>query len=344
MQIEELWSALDADAATGQAAKGGWLLRLARPAAGCPLFVGLELASRRRTVLLRLPSRSVPPRRLWPRSKGLDPLAVTIDGKAHFGVGLKELRFADVFTALAEDLVRRVTDAGDPDAQARAFLGQLARWKKFLAASLEGLTEEAQRGLWGELRFLRERLLPVLGVTAVNGWKGGERAHQDFQFGRGAVEIKTTLAKQPQVVRITSERQLDNGSWPQLLLNVVALEVRENGGETLPSMIASLRSSLTADPAAREQFEDELLLSGYLDAHAMRYADRGYIVRSETTLHIKTGFPRLVENDLPSGVGDVKYGLAIAACAPFALQPAQLTRALNRLDAVAKQRGKESND
>ena len=33
-------------------------------------------------------------------------------------------------------VVRRVTDAGDPSAQARVFLGQLARWKKFLSASL----------------------------------------------------------------------------------------------------------------------------------------------------------------------------------------------------------------
>lgn len=338
MRIEDLWSALEADAEAGRAGNSGWLIRLARPAPGCPLFVGLELASLRRAVLLRLPSATIPTRRLWPRSKGLEPLAIVVDGKPHFGVALKDLRFADVFTALAEDLARRLAEAGDPSAQARLFLGQLARWKKFLSSSFEGLTDEAQRGLWGELHFLRERLLPLLGVAAVSGWKGGERAHQDFQFGGGAVEVKTTLAKQPQIVRITSERQLDNSSWPLLLLNVVALEMRESGGEALPAMIASLRSKLTMDPAAQEQFEDELLLSGYHDTHAIRYADRGYIVRSETTLQIKTGFPCLVEKDLPRGVGDVKYGLAVAACASFALSATPLTNALSRLDAVVKQR------
>ena len=123
-----------------------------------------------------------------------------------------------------------------------------------------------------------------------------------------------------------------------LLLNVVALEVREGDGETLPALIASLRSKLTADPATREQFEDELLLSGYLDVHANRYSDQGYLVRSETTFQIKSGFPRLVEKDLPKGVGDVKYGLVVAACAPFALKAPRLTSVLIRLDTVSKKR------
>src|SRR5690242_1022938 len=106
MQIDDLWNALEADAVAGNAGASGWLLRLARPEAGCPLYVGLELASRHRALLLRLPSASVPQRRHWPRCKGLEPLAITVAGSAHFGVALKEDRFVDVFTALAENLVR----------------------------------------------------------------------------------------------------------------------------------------------------------------------------------------------------------------------------------------------
>jgi hypothetical protein len=322
MQIEDLWKALEADAIAGKTGASGWLLRLARPAAGCPLFVGLELASRRRAVLLRLPSASVPPRRHWPRCKGLEPLAVTVGGSAHFGVALKEPRFADVFTALAEDLVRRVADAGNPAAQTRAFLGQLARWQKFLSATFDGLSQEAQRGLWGELHFLREHLLPKIGAAAVNSWKGGERAHQDFQFESSAVEVKTTLAKQPQVVRITSERQLDDSAWDSLFLNVIALDVRDgSSGETLPEMVASLRAKLEADSAAREQFEDELLKNGYLEAHAARYTDRGYTVRAVSFFRIGPKFPRLVEADMPAGVGDANYSLSVAACEPFKVKP-----------------------
>jgi hypothetical protein len=317
MEIEELWKALEADAAGGNTGSGGWLLRLARSMAACPLFVGLELASRRRAILLRLPADSLPSRRLWPRSRGLEPLAVSVEDGSYFGVGLKEPRFSDVFTALAEDLARRVCEADDPATQARAFLGQLARWQKFLSASSDGLSEESQRGLFGELHFLREQLLPVLGPSAVGGWKGGERAHQDFQFQDGAVEVKTTLAKQPQIVRITSERQLDCTAWKALFLNVIALDVKDGGGETLPAMVASLRTRLASDSATREQFEDELLMAGFLDAHAGRYSGRGYIVRSVNAFRIGPGFPCLVEAGMPAGVGDVNYGLSVAACEPF---------------------------
>lgn len=328
MQIDELWKALEADAATGKTGASGWLLRLAQPAAGCPLYVGLELASRRRAMLLRLPSASVPTRRHWPRCKGLEPLAVNVGGSAHFGVALKEDRFADVFTALAEDLVRRVAEAADSAAQSRAFLGQLARWQKFLSSSFDGLSEESQRGLWGELYFLREHLIPKIGAPAVHGWKGSERAHQDFQFEGGAVEVKTTLAKQPQVVRITSERQLDASAWAALFLNVVALDVRDGGGETLPDMVASVRSKLTADAAALEQFEDELLTIGYHDAHAARYAERGYTVRAVGFFKVGPKFPSLVEADMPAGVGDANYALSVAACEPYRVTPANVESTL----------------
>ncbi|MHB8121849.1 MAG: PD-(D/E)XK motif protein [Desulfuromonadaceae bacterium] len=317
MRIEELWKALESDADAGKLGAGGWLLRLARPKAGCPLFVGVALPSRRRAMLLQLPDTSMPPRRLWPRCKGLEALAIQMKGNTFFGVALKETRHCDVFTALSEDLARRMSEVDTPAEQVSSFLGQLTRWQKFLSASLEGLSEEVQRGLWGELHFLREHLIPAFGTGAVAGWKGPMQAHQDFQFENGAIEVKTTLAKQPQVVRITSERQLDDNNWPALFLYVLALDVRQDGGETLVSMVATLRKSLAGDAVAQEQFEDALLAVGYLDNHAELYADRGYVVRSQKAFSVKNGFPRLLEKNLPTGIGDVNYGLAVGACEPF---------------------------
>jgi hypothetical protein len=282
-------------------------------------------------VLLRLPVSSIPPPRRWPNCKGLDPLTLRIDGHEHFGVALKEDRFRDVFTALVEDLARRVLEATTPADRANAFLGQLARWQKFLTASIVGLSEEKQRGLWGELAFMRDRLLPLHGPRVVAGWKGPEEAHQDFQYPGGAIEVKATLAKQPQIVRITSERQLDESGWPLLILTVLALEMRERAGETLPQLIASIRSALSSDPASREQFEDGLLLVGYHDAHVGRYADRGYLVRSETYLRVREGFPSLRERTLPSGVGEVSYGLAVAACVDYSMSETEVTAAVARV-------------
>ena len=333
--IDNLWLAMNQDISTGKADPAGWLLRLARPVAQCPLYAAIELGTRRRAILLRLPVDSVPPNRRWPRCKGLEPLMLRIEGMEHFGVALKEERFKDVFTSLAEDLLRRVSDAATPVEQASAFLGQLSRWQKFLSASSEGLTDEEQRGLWGELKFMRDRLFSIQGPRSVSGWKGPEHAHQDYQFKEGAIEVKTTLAKQPQVIRITSERQLDNASWPILILCVIALEAKEFVGETLPQMVSSLRALLVDNSEAREQFEDKLLMAGYHDAHAMRYMDRGYIVRTETLLRVKEGFPLISERNLPDGIGDVSYGLTVAACAPFSLSDIDANRVLTEMTRLA---------
>lgn len=326
MKIETLWQELAATAGINE----GWWLRLAQPTNTCPLYAAINGLTRTRAVLLRMPFGDIPPRRRWPRCRGLDSFAIEIDGAAHFGVALKDPRFADVFTALAEDLVRRIATAPTIIEQSQAFLGQLARWQKFLAAPMQGLSDEAQRGLWGELHVLLELLLPAYGAKAILCWKGPTKAHQDFQFPSGALEVKTTLATQPQLVRIASERQLDVADWPALFLHVIALDAREGRAETLPDIVTSVRAVIGDNVAAREAFEDSLLAAGYLDSHAVNYLGCGYVVRSERSFKVKRGFPSIVEGELPRGIGGVTYGLDVEACARFAVNTATVVNALRK--------------
>jgi Putative PD-(D/E)XK family member, (DUF4420) len=162
-------------------------------------------------------------------------------------------------------------------------------------------------------------------------WKGTQKAHQDFQLPAGAVEIKTTLAKQPQVVRITSERQLDDSMVPLLFLEILALDARENSGETLPQMVASLRVKLATHALAQQQFDDALLAGNYLDAHSERYSVIGYTVRAEKLFRVWSEFPRLVENKLPAGIGDINYGLSVAACENFLVSHEKMITQLTKL-------------
>ena len=292
---------------------------------------------------------AIPSRNRWPACRGLELFArrLSDDGadEATLGVTLKEPRFADVFTALAEDLARRVTEAGAAAAQVKTLLGQLARWQKFLAISAEGLSVEEQRGLFGELHVLRAHLVPALGsLPAVNGWTAPDAAHQDFQFATGAVEVKTTVAKQPQSVRITSERQLDDTGIAVLFLHVVVLDEREvdagrgGAGETLPVLVEDLRRRLAAEAGALEAFDDHLLDAGYLDSHAPRYEGRRFSLRRELTFRIERGFPRLVERDLPEGLGDVSYALSLAACRDFSVAPGEMTGGLAAAGPAARRR------
>jgi len=323
MRIEELWREMEVEAETGDAP--AWLTRFALPQPSQPLLIAMETSANRRALLLPLPRIAIPSRREWPRCRGLEVFSVVIAGHPHLGVRLLDSSCADVFTALAEDVASRVAAAADPRAMAASLLGRLRRWQKFLAAGAAGLSLEQQRGLYGELHMLREHLLPGLGAeAAVAGWLAPQRTHQDFQLASGAVEVKTTTAKQPQSVRIASERQLDSAGIPALFLHVVVLDEREVEsvlpvvGEGLPDVVRDLRQQLRTTAAAAETFEDRLLDAGYLEADAPRYEHRRFALRGEHTYRVRSSFPRLVETNLPTGIGDVSYALSLAACEPFA--------------------------
>ena len=88
-------------------------------------------------------------------------------------------------------------------------------------------------------------------------------------------------------------------------------------GETLPASISALREYLGAGTALRDIFDDRLLDAGYLDSEAVRFEARRFAIRSRQCFKVVPGFPRLLEANLPVGVGDVSYALSLAACAPF---------------------------
>lgn len=158
------------------------------------------------------------------------------------------------------------------------------------------------------------------------------------------MEVKTTAAKQPQTVRITSERQLDDTGVGALFLHVVVVDEREvptDGtapGQSLSALIADVRKELTRDPIALAAFNDRLLDRGWLDAHASRYEGRRWTVRGERTYQVRCGFPRLVEVDLPMGVGDVNFAVSLAACEPFAAPVSGMVKAVAA--AATKRKGR----
>jgi hypothetical protein len=241
------------------------------------------------------------------------------------------LQYADVFAALATDVAARVILAGDDRAAANAILERLRRWQKFLTARAGDMSVARQRGLFGELHTLRRWMLPAFGArVTVSCWRAPQAAHQDFQFPRGAVEVKTTTQKQPQTVRITSERQLDDTGTAALFLFVVILDERlvdgdtAPPGETLPQMVSAVRKELAEDAAALDEFDDRLLEIGYLEADAARFEARRFTLRAEQCFCVSAGFPRILEHDLAAGIGDVAYALSLAACARFSVSTTEM--------------------
>lgn len=335
--IERLWQEMEAEGGSA------WRMRHARKDAARPLVVALEPHHNGRVILVPVPGLVLPPRREWPECRGLEWLTVSLDSVSYWGMRLRDATCADVFTALAQDLDARLALTATTEQAAAELFGRLKLWQQFLKTWREGMSLESRRGLWGELYFLHTKLLPAIGATAaVASWKAGNAAHQDFQLLHAAVEVKTTSAKQPQSVRITSERQLDETGVGTLFLNVVVVDEREVGmsagvsGQTLPALVAALRLELAGDPSTLAMLNDLLFHRGWLDEHAERYETHRLTLREELAFRVDSGFPRLVEVDLPYGVGDVNYALSLPACKPFQVELGVMLAALTDISSLTE--------
>jgi hypothetical protein len=237
------------------------------------------------------------------------------------GRSVLELRLTDpssndLFAALANDVATLVAGAEDDGQAVGLWIARITRWQRLLASAPRGLSGERQRGLYAELRFLRDRLIAAVGPeAAVLGWEGPRGGH-DFQLAGGSYEVKSAASHQPQVVTISSERQLDETGTDSLHLVHHSLDVHQQAGETLPDIVDHLTQTLAGTPV-EDELADRLLDSGYSEVHRRRYGSTGYTVREELYFTVGAGFPRLVEAELPQGVGRVSYDLVVDVCSPF---------------------------
>ena len=321
--FSEIWESLEKAADEGSAKKRTKVVRDmgGKAARG---FLGLALPERQRQLLVQLPAGADVQASSFPRWHGLQIDLFEGDvGDVKAGrfctFGERGRSSSDVYTALIEDLWSSISGLADWAAVLAELRHRLGRWGDFFAeAGPLGLSLPAQRGLFGELCLIGTHLAPIAGVPqAVQVWVGQRHAHQDFQLSVAAIEVKTSIAKQLVDIRIANERQLDDRGLPALFLAVLLLTELENAGESLPQRVQKTRD-LAQKAGCLHELEEKLLGAGYLEEQAALYR-RGYIVRSFHVYRVRDGFPRLLEEDLPEGIGDVTYSLSLALAKPFEL-------------------------
>lgn len=320
MNIRDLWAALETDARDVQR---GFLVR--RIPGERDLHLAIDKPTNRRMLMLKIASVDLPAGlAALPDSAGFTVSTVpdTQSGRVAIHLVMGLTTFTEMFTVLVEDVVGRISRTDSDRAAARALFERLVRWQEFLKVhGPDGLDDEAQRGLFGELWFLCNELIPSVGVlAAVTAWAGPLGAAQDFQLPGRAVETKVSSAKQLQQIRISSERQLDDAACGRLLLLHISIDARNTGDATLPRVVQSVRELLASSAEASAQFEDRLFAAGYSDAHAPRYVRTSYSQRARNYFSVGEGFPRITEQMLLPGTGDVNYSVAVSACMPFRVE------------------------
>jgi hypothetical protein len=180
----------------------------------------------------------------------------------------------------------------------------------------DALSEQALRGLLGELIILRDVIAPRFTLAAaVSGWIGPQDAPQDFVIAGIAVEVKTSTPTATSL-RISSLEQLD-ASCPLFLANVrLSPSSGTQGAAFTPeTLIAGLRQELGENTPARAEFDLRLAEAGYQELPA--YAGRWYQWDGTRYYRIEGDFPRLTLPTVPAGVVAAFYDIALSICAPY---------------------------
>lgn len=232
----------------------------------------------------------------------------------------------DIFSVLCEDLILSVAPLKNEDKLFKELLNRFEKWKSlFDKASSQELTPEEQRGLFGELTFLKKLLISGHDTNLVlSSWVGVEKQVRDFQYKNWSVEVKTTHSNNHQKIHISNERQLDTTNIEHLFLFHLSIESRLNSGETLNSLIDSIRLLIENNFVSLNRFNNKLLEAGYFENHRNYYSDAGYIIRNEAFYKVEKDFPRIEEHDIRNGVGDVKYSIIISQCSEFSQSEEQV--------------------
>jgi hypothetical protein len=138
--------------------------------------------------------------------------------------------------------------------------------------------------------------------------------------------VKTTSSKQHKKFVVTSEKQLDSTGLNHLYLALFSINLHNNMLErTLPALIREIYEQIASDAVATFQLQMRLTKYGYLPKDEEKYR-LGFSIGSVNYFEVRDGFPRLLQRNLPEGVGDLKYSVVVSACSRF-----EITRSILNL-------------
>ena len=239
------------------------------------------------------------------------------DGTYALSFLLKYPTLDELFVKLCWDLMEASRETGQP---LKKLIDQYKKWQRLLQQIRDGiLSASVQKGLIGEMLFLRSRVVCDGETTAITGWVGPEGSDQDFNYDHFWAEVKTTTIAGT-AVTISSLQQLDRTDNGYLI--VYFMDPTDSVGLQSISLDEAVKSvlDLLKDDAVKNQFECKLARVGYQHRDAEKYHEHKYRCASNTIFAVSDGFPRLTKSYVPAEVVGAKYDLNLPALERFQRQ------------------------
>ncbi len=233
-----------------------------------------------------------------------------------FVIALNERSQIEIFETLCRDVVAAGEAGKNIEEALLIAIRRTQRWHYLMRSEgRKGLSVEEQRGLIGELSFLRDLAIGIGPEAAIESWKGPSRSSKDFEFIGCCIEIKTRRVAAKPFVSISSEDQLADVEGCRLFLKVCNISSAISpDGLSLHDHVNMTATHFEDSVNALDQWEESIFETGYDPEND--YSNRRWHVSGSQTYEIVDDFPR-ISTPLPYGVEMVKYSLSLEACAKF---------------------------
>lgn len=267
-------------------------------------------------LVLQLSALPKPPPDL-PKLRNLEIRFQTLPGGPILYIRLKDSAQLELFETLCRDVMAAGELAETETEALERAIGRTFRWHYLLrGGKLDVLSEEAQKGLIGEIEVLKLLIATLGAKPALAAWMGPSGAPKDFELKADCIEVKARRGASQPFVKITSEHQLADVPARRLWLGVLAVDkVQPPHGRTLTEHVAEVTDLLErTEPSAIADWDLHLADAGYDGLHD--YSAWRWIVSPPEFHAVAEDFPRITA-PVPLGVSGVTYALALSACAPY---------------------------
>ena len=198
----------------------------------------------------------------------------------------------------------------------RVFIQRSYRWLALMKGGFkQRLSDEVQKGLIGELYFLKNTLFQTIGIRdSLDSWKGPIPQPKDFYLDKMQVEVKS-IKRDGTSVSISSENQLELISNDELFLSVFGISPNKNG-KTLTDWCYELEDLITNNDLADLEKYNELLLDAGFE-YKDDYSDKKWEIEEISYYSVTKEFPRIVKSEISAGISKVEYLLDISYIKEF---------------------------
>lgn len=226
----------------------------------------------------------------------------------------------EIFYHLCSDVITTIKNANSAKNVLIYVQKRLRRWQSILSESKRRIMSlSAQMGLFSELTFLIEDLIPVFGIEqSLNYWGGPESDKQDFLTGEAIIEIKSYKSSKSKSAHITSAEQLFSPKEP-LYLVCYALSNSDDGLD-VSALVSHIETELNdSSESLMELFSGKLDSYGYTPNSGDNLLTK-FKIDLKSAYAVTDKFPKIKLNNIPMEIKNVSYAIDLNKCKEYEIK------------------------